>query len=85
MIQNRLSELLEAKTRREGHQWTIFQLSEATGVWRSTLENWLSGKAKAYSADAIVKLCDFLECDIGDLLVFVEDEDIKGEGKSVSD
>lgn len=78
MIVNRFPELLEEKRRRDLKDWSLYDVHRATGIWRSTLKTWATGESEFYSGDAIIKLCQFLECDIAELLVFVREDEPGG-------
>ncbi len=54
------------------------ELSELVGITPANLSILKTGKAKAIRFSTLEKLCDILECQPGDILEFVSDEDEKG-------
>ena len=69
MIKNRLPVLMA-----ENGIKTMTELSEKTGLDKNTISNWYNQKLKRYSTDTLNTLCDFFNCQIGDLLIYVPDE-----------
>lgn len=68
-INFRLLELMGRKNIR-----TIKELHDATGVSRTVISELLNGNRKNIRLDTISKLCEVLDCEIGDLIV-IEKED----------
>lgn len=66
-VSNRFSEILGAK------RINISDVSRETGISRTTLTNLYYGKGTAISFAVLSRLCDFLDCDIKDIL-FIEEE-----------
>ncbi|MEM3485156.1 MAG: helix-turn-helix transcriptional regulator [Candidatus Methanomethyliaceae archaeon] len=60
---------------------SINRLHELTGISRTTLTTLWYGRAKGISFDTLETLCKALNCQPGDLLVYVSDENQKGEGQ----
>ena len=75
MIECRYSILLAEKEVRDGRRWTQKDVLEATGIDYQALLRYAHNEVHGYSTQALVRLCNFLECEIGDLLVFVKDAD----------
>lgn len=61
-LDNNLSQILGEKLIK------ISQVSKDTGISRSTLTNLYYKRSKAISGDVLHKLCDYLDCSVGDLL-----------------
>jgi len=75
MIQNRFRVLLAEKELRDGRSWSYAAIHEVTGVSPITLTKFSRQYVTMFSAVTLSRLCAFLECGIGDLLVRVLDED----------
>lgn len=50
------------------HKVTIQDVHEGTKLNRNTISNLYHEKAKRIDFDTIDKLCDFFNCEVGDLL-----------------
>lgn len=74
-IENRLIELLAEKRRKDKRRWSYRDVYEKTGITPATLSRFAQQKHNLYDGDILAKLCTFLECNVGDLLVVVEDTD----------
>ena len=75
MIQVRFAALLDEKRERDQYAWPIPEIHRQTGLPLGTLRLWYSGKAIVLTSSTIIAFCEFLECDIDDLIVYVEDEE----------
>ena len=73
MIENRFKVLLAEKETRERRSWSYRQIREATGVSLHTLSQYAQNKVTRFDAHIIEALCVFFDCEVGDLLVRVED------------
>ncbi|NRD80329.1 helix-turn-helix transcriptional regulator [Bacillus sp. BRMEA1] len=52
---------------------TMVELEEKTGVSRQVLDRLDKGKSKRLDFETVVKLCNFFECEVGDLLYLSEE------------
>ena len=77
-IENRFGELLAEKKRRDKKKWTYEDISAATNVSPGTLVRFARQQHSMFDAKTLASLCEFFECEIGDLLVVVADEDDPG-------
>lgn len=75
VIQNRFKELLAQKERREGRRISYQEIKEVTGVDTSTLSRWATNQVAGADFNTLDKLCEYLECGVGELLV--RDDDAK--------
>jgi putative transcriptional regulator len=57
---------------------TMVELEEKSGVSRQVLDRFEKDKSKRLDFETVVKLCDFFECSVGDLL-YLEEEKNKGD------
>lgn len=72
-VRNRLKVLLAEREIKFRKKISQIDLAEATGISANTISSWMKqkpmGKIDGY---VLEKLCDFLECQIGDLLFMDE-------------
>ncbi len=73
MIQNRFAALLDEKRKRDEKPWRAVHIQRETGVTLQTISRWLQGTVTVAMAKTVIAFCEFLECDVGDLVVYVED------------
>lgn len=69
MVKFRLKELIAGKERTMGQRITYEAIAEATGLSPNTLSTVANNKVKKIGVETIQKLCEFLECKPGDLIV----------------
>lgn len=74
MIRLHLRELLDQKAQRERKRWTNFTAGNAAGVSRKVIEGWVNGTVRLLEADTIIKLCEYLNCSVDELIEYVPDE-----------
>lgn len=67
-IKNRLPALMGEKRVK-----SVRQLSKATGIPYATLMNFYHEKYETFNGDLVVKLCQYFECDIADLIYLNKD------------
>lgn len=60
--------LLAKKQQQAGKRLSLRQVAAESGVKPYTVYGFANNTLKEYPADAIAKLCDYLGCEIGDLL-----------------
>jgi len=73
MIQCRLRELMAIKGRGERRRVTYDDLFVGTGIAKSTLTRLASGRAGMVSMSVMARLCDYFNCQPGDLFVYVSE------------
>ncbi len=69
-ISNRFRILLAQKATREQHSIALNDVQRKTGVAWSTLNSWANNQVTRYDAPVIQALCEYFDCQVGDLLVF---------------
>ena len=74
-IQNRVKILLAEKELREGRKLTYRTVSKETGLAIDTLTSYMTQKVNRFDRTTLETLCKYLECDVGDLLQFVPEEE----------
>ena len=67
-IKINLDEVLKARDMKS------YELAEAIGITTANLSILKTGKAKAIRFSTLAKICNVLQCQPGDILVFVDDE-----------
>jgi DNA-binding Xre family transcriptional regulator len=67
-LRNNLTILLAQKAKKERRRITLKTASDETGINKYTIYAIANDSIKEYSKDSIVKLCGYLDCDVGDLL-----------------
>lgn len=75
MIRILLIKLLDEKAFKEKRRITLSEVSEKTGISRATLTRIANVPGNVTSTDTINALCKYFECQPGELLNYVEDED----------
>jgi putative transcriptional regulator len=73
-IQNRFRVLLAEKETREGRTISLREIHEITGVPMHTLTGLRRNRAKMIAFDSLCALCQYLDCQINDLLEMIEDD-----------
>lgn len=68
MLKIRVYELMAKKNIR-----TIEELKELSGVSRKAISKAINGQSTRLDFDTITRLCEALDCEIGDLLVYEKD------------
>lgn len=69
-IVNRLDQLLRERAAEWKRDITYREISEETGIAESTLSRMKSG-GKGIRYDVLDGLCEFFQCQVGDVLVYV--------------
>lgn len=74
MIRFKLGEQLEKRQFRDSRRITLQEVSEATGINRSTLSKLLNLKGYSTGTDVLDRLCTYFGCPISELVEHVVDE-----------
>ncbi len=69
-IRNRLLELMQERERKIGRRIKQRDIAEFVGVSDHTIINWIRNTTTKYDGQILERLCDYFNCDIGDLLYF---------------
>ena len=67
MIRFKLAEQIERKQFRESRRITMQELTDATGINRSTLSKILNQKGYSTSTDILDRLCTYFDCALGEI------------------
>ena len=74
MLRFRLRRLMEDFEFREQRRLTMTEISEATGIVRTTLSRMVGPKHFNTTSDNLEKLCKFFGCQVSDLVEYLPDE-----------
>lgn len=64
-----ITDALLKKQIKERRQISLAEVAEVIGEHRQTIYNWRDEKISQASLDVLAKLCDYFDCEVGDLLV----------------
>lgn len=68
-VRSRLKELVAKKEMMSGQRIRQADIAERTGLNPNTISRWMSPEPfERFETKALLKLCDWLECEVGDLL-----------------
>lgn len=81
MIRFRLKELISDQQFRTGKRITLGSIAEYTGIKQPTLSRISGTRGYNTTTDNIDKLCRFFGCTVADIMEYVPDEEVQGEGK----
>ena len=76
MIRFKLKEMMSDRAFRQGKRINLDELSEATGVNKSTLSRISSVRGYNTTTDNIDKLCRYFGCSVEKLMEYVPDEEL---------
>jgi putative transcriptional regulator len=74
VIRFHLARLIADRGFRERRRLELGEISEATGIHRSTLSRVLNRPGVNLTADNMSRLCAFFDCSLGELAEYVPDE-----------
>jgi putative transcriptional regulator len=75
-LRNRFFHLLSEKERQLGRRITNKEIAQATGISAHTIGSWFRNEVTKFEAPIVERLCDYFDCDLGELLYFERvDED----------
>ncbi len=75
MIQCRLRELMALRSRESRRKITYEDIKMSTGLSRTTLVRLANDTARLISTKTLDKLCWYFDCQPGDLLVYVPNDE----------
>lgn len=68
----RIIELMADKQKATGRVITIADVAKGTGLSRQTVYDWAANRVSRFDERTILALCNYFECNVGDLMVLVE-------------
>ena len=69
-VQNHFKILLAQKEAKEGKRIKYDEIKNKTGMAMSTISAWSTNRINRYDADTIAVLCDYFDCNVGDLIFY---------------
>ena len=69
-VYNRFKILLAQKEIEVGRRISYKDIKNATGIASSTLSSWANNKTERYDKETIAALCDYFNCEVGDLIAY---------------
>lgn len=72
----RVKEQIELKGEAEGRTISAYEIAKALGVSHNTIRAYLRNEVQQPSLQLLGKLCEYLDCDISDLMVLEEEESL---------
>jgi DNA-binding Xre family transcriptional regulator len=73
-IYNKFRLLLAQKADNEKRNIPLKEVQRETGIAWTALQAWANNKVHRFDEPVIIKLCDYLGCDIKDLLVYEKEK-----------
>ena len=73
-VQNRFEELLAIKSRKEGRSISRRDVEVETGISLTSIQNWANNRNTQYNVRQILAFCKYFKCNIGDLLILVDEQ-----------
>lgn len=69
-VRNRLLELMQERERKLSRRLTQHEIAEFVGSTDHTIKKWIANKVTRFDSHIIEGLCDYFDCEVGDLLYF---------------
>jgi putative transcriptional regulator len=69
-VRNRLLELMQARERKLGRRIKQNDIAKFVGVSGHTITSWVRNDVTRFDSNLIEGICDYFDCDVGDLLYF---------------
>jgi len=72
-LQNRFKILLAEKETRDGRSYSYRNIHDLTGIAPRTLTEYANNRVSRFDEKTLESLCDFFECEPGNLIVRIPD------------
>jgi putative transcriptional regulator len=72
-IECKFSVILADRSTKEKRRIPLTEVQAVTGITWQTLQKWSLNKAKSYDAKVLSSLCQYFDCQPGDILVYTPD------------
>lgn len=69
-VRNRLLELMQERELKLGRRLKQVEIAEFVGVSGHTITSWIRNDVTRFDSNVIEGLCDYFDCEVGDLLYF---------------
>lgn len=74
-LKNRLMDLIHEKERKLGRRVTQAEIARAANLPENTISRWVNtGVVKRVEHDVVLKLCEYFDCDLCDLIYIDKNE-----------
>lgn len=73
-IVNKLRVLLAQKSEEARKNIPLREVERQTKIPWTSLQSWANNKIVRFDAKSIIALCDYLDCEVGDLLIYHREE-----------
>jgi putative transcriptional regulator len=73
-VKSYLNRLVALKAARENRKLTLRTVAQETGISRYTIYALAADELKDFPGDVLVKLCEYFECELSDLLRIEESQ-----------
>ena len=73
-VYNRFRVLLAEKAEKEQHNIPLTEVERQTGIAWTTLQAWANNKVTRFDVPVIIALCDYLNCNLGDLIIYEQEK-----------
>jgi putative transcriptional regulator len=70
IIVNQIRILFAQKSTKQNQNIALMDVQREAGIAWSTLNSWANNQVTCYDALVIKALCEYFDCQVGDLLVF---------------
>lgn len=70
----RINSLIGEKQAKTNRSVTQAEVAEYVGLSPQAFSKWVNNDVRSYSAEVLDKLCEFFECEPGDILYRAKDE-----------
>lgn len=74
-MKNRLTALMGEKQAKMNKRVTPVDVADAVGLSRQAIHKWIHNQISSYPADTLDKLCEYFDCEVGDILYRVDPAD----------
>jgi len=74
IVENRFRILLAQKATIQQRNIALMDVQRETSIAWSTLNSWANNKVTRYDAPVIQALCEYFDCQVGDLLVYKKED-----------
>ncbi|MGQ8367456.1 helix-turn-helix domain-containing protein [Glaciecola sp. 1036] len=74
MLKFKLKELIAQKEFEEKRLVSVAEICSKTGIGRTTLSAILNNKGKNVGVDNVDKLCEFFDCEIQEILEYINEK-----------
>lgn len=74
-VRNRLVALIGEKQAKTNQTVSPADVARAVGLSRQAIHKWIQNDITSYPANTLNKLCEYFDCQVGDILYYEMDKD----------